>query len=431
MAALATFTLTSGTYNNPYGPVFYGFIAGQHPNMPQTGSINGSTGYAIPTSWYSTTSLWNLYFIDYYTDQVQLRLRGATASPANSGWASMSIASYGPYNRIDGSYTALNNPTYPRNATWTWTTNTNPLFSGDYTVVIDDGVLAATTVDITSVGDTTPNENTSDQISATTTTDGSVSISSYAWSSTGGITFNSTTIQSPTITFPNVTSNTSASVTCVVTDSLGDTASDTQNYTVQFLNQGPLATISGDQVVVTNNLASFSADGSYDPDGSSLLYKFDTVKDSVVVFNQAYSYNNSYSFTPTSEGTYTTTLTVKDPSNATATALITTTVSDGAGPGSGSEGGYGFEVYNDAGETVIRSSELLIRKIKAVTLDANGNGSTTVTLPDANSTILGAGLPASAGTDTGINLTVTSTNGTATVNIAAPNYTKAELYMVK
>lgn len=430
MAALATFTLTSGSYSSG-GPVYYGFVAEQHPTFPQIGTINGDVEYPTPSSWYSTTSLWNLYFLNYYTSHIYLRLRGASAPPANSGWASMSIASYGPYNRIDASYSTLNNPTYPQNAVWQWDTSTNPLFSGDYTVVIDDGVLAATTVDITSVGDTTPNENTSDQISATTTTDGSVSISSYAWSSTGGITFNSTTIQSPTITFPNVTSNTSASVTCVVTDSLGDTASDTQNYTVQFLNQGPLATISGDQVVVTNNLASFSADGSYDPDGSSLLYKFDTVKDSVVVFNQAYSYNNSYSFTPTSEGTYTTTLTVKDPSNATATALITTTVSSGSGPGSGSGGGYGFEVYNDAGETVIRSSELLIRKIKAVTLDANGNGSTTVTLPDTNSTILGAGLPASAGTDTGINLTVTSTNGTATVNIAAPNYTKAELYMVK
>jgi len=89
------------------------------------------------------------------------------------------------------------------------------------------------TVNITSVDDTTPNENTSDQVTATTTTDSSATISSYAWSSSGGITFSSTTLQSPTITFPDVAVNTAASITCVVTDSLGATASDTQNYTIQ------------------------------------------------------------------------------------------------------------------------------------------------------------------------------------------------------
>ena len=89
------------------------------------------------------------------------------------------------------------------------------------------------TVTITSVADTTPNENTSDQVTATTTTDSSATISSYAWSSSGGITFSSTTVQSPTITFPDVAVNTAASITCVVTDSLGATASDTQNYTIQ------------------------------------------------------------------------------------------------------------------------------------------------------------------------------------------------------
>ena len=159
-----------------------------------------------------------------------------------------SIYLYNPYRDFtdgdafpgnDGNNYAIGDPQTADNQTYTYTTLTysTSTYSAGYEYYgVRQEVLAQPdlpTVNITSVDDTTPNENTSDQVTATTTTDSSATISSYAWSSSGGITFSSTTLQSPTITFPDVAVNTAASITCVVTDSLGATASDTQNYTIQ------------------------------------------------------------------------------------------------------------------------------------------------------------------------------------------------------
>ena len=296
-------------------------------------------------------------------------------------------------------------------------------------VSVSVSAASATTVDITSVADTTPNENTSDQVEATTTTNAGVSVSSYAWTSTGAITFSSTTAQNPTITFGDVTANAAASVTCTVTDSLGRTVSDTQNYTIQFINQGPLATLSGTQAVLTDEEVNLTALGSYDPDGFALQYQFSTTNGSET-FTQAYSSTETFDFTPTETGTYTTTLTVKDTSDATATALFSTIVSEAQDPNAGSGGGYGFEVYNAAGQAVIRSDELIIRKVSTVTLDANGDGSANVALPDTNTQLLVSG-ESGAETDDGIDYSVSVVNSTATVSIAAPGFTRVDLYMIK
>ena len=299
--------------------------------------------------------------------------------------------------------------------------------SSEINITVAEAV--ATTVDITSVASITPNENTSDQIEATTTTNNGVTISSYSWTKTGLITFSSTTVQNPTITFGNVTADSSASVTVTVTDSLGRTATDTQTYTIQFINQGPQAVITGTGAVLTGELVSIDGSSSFDPDGEALQYQFSATNGSET-FTQAYSATDTFSYTPTGVGSYTTTLTVKDPNNATSTALFSTIVSESQDPNAGSGGGYGFEVYNAAGGTVIRSDELIIRKVKAINLDANGDGTTTVTLPDANSEILISGVGSASSSD-GISYTVTTVDSTATVTVSAPSYTRVDLYMIR
>jgi hypothetical protein len=108
----------------------------------------------------------------------------------------------------------------------------------------------------------------------------------------------------------------------------------------------------------------------------------------------------------------------------------TTRTTQNIDPNQGSAGGYGLEIYDIQGRTVLRSDELLIRKIKTITLDANGEGTTTVELQDTNSEIFGSGV-GSGNADQGVVVDYTLVNSTATVTVTAPGYTAADLYVVK
>jgi hypothetical protein len=137
-------------------------------------------------------------------------------------------------------------------------------------LAVTESAATATTVDITSVEDTTPNENTSDQVTATVATDPDVSISSYAWTTTGALSLSSTTTQSPIVYFGDVSTNSAASVTVIVTDSLGRTATDTQTYTIQFVNQGPsIGSFSASPTVaIGNQYVTLSGSSITDVDGT-------------------------------------------------------------------------------------------------------------------------------------------------------------------
>ena len=212
---------------------------------------------------------------------------------------------------------------------------------------------------------------------------------------------------------------------------MGRTTSDTQSYTIQFVNQGPSAALSGTQAVLRNELVELSAGASEDPDGLPLYYQFSTTNGSQT-FSQSYGSSSLFSFTPTQLGVYTTTVTVRDSGDATATALFSTIVSASIAPNIGSAGGYGFEVYNALGHTVVRNDELMIRKVKRVVLDANGNATTTVTLPTPDSKVMATGA-SGTGTLGNIKVQTTVSGSTATVTLESfeSSYGQADLYIIK
>jgi len=275
--------------------------------------------------------------------------------------------------------------------------------------------VAATTVSITSVDDITPNENTTDVVTATPSMAAGRTVSSYAWTTTNAnvISLSSTTIESPTLTFGNVTTNTSATIGVTITDNTGATATDSQAYTVQFINQGPTASLTGSGAVAVDTAATMDGSTSYDIDGQSLTYAFSATNGGESFNSGTASSTSTWSFTPTEVGTYTATLTVSD-GTLTNTATKTVLSTNSEGETTTGAGGYGFEVYNAEGSAIIRGDELLVRKAKIVTANSSGAASTTITGTEAATRVVGT----TAGEDnTGAQITVTGTT-TKTVNIA-------------
>jgi len=107
-------------------------------------------------------------------------------------------------------------------------------------------------------------------------------------------------------------------VTLTVTDDDGATASTTATKTI--LNRSPIASFSESaETVYTNEIITFNASGSYDPDGTIVSYFWDFgdgANSSGVTVTHAYADN----------GTYTVTLTVTDDDGATSSATSVKTV---------------------------------------------------------------------------------------------------------
>lgn len=295
----------------------------------------------------------------------------------------------------------------PQSGTFTW----NIAYTDTITLTVTICPQTQTLVDITSVDSVTPNENTTDQVTATVTTPGGVTVSSYAWSTTGNITLSSSTVQSPVLSFGNVTADSSASVSVTVTDSNNNTATDTQNYTIQFVNQSPVAIIQGPSSTDVDSAVTYSGSDSYDPDGQSLQYQW-SASNGGETFTQSKSTNSSFSFTPTETGSYTVTLTAYDSlnsTNVTTKSLLSTSTDT---ENTDSAGGFGFEIYAANGDTILRADELLIRKAPAVTLDSSGDASTSISGTESQTTILGI-----QGTNTESALSL-STSGTTTKSVS-------------
>ena len=109
---------------------------------------------------------------------------------------------------------------------------------------VEELAAAASTVTIDNVSDTTPNEGGTDKIRANTSLPSGVTVSSYLWSFTSGSSYASyddTTIAEPTITFSGVTDNQTVIAKVTVTDSLSRTFTDTQTFTVQLVDEVPVA----------------------------------------------------------------------------------------------------------------------------------------------------------------------------------------------
>jgi hypothetical protein len=131
---------------------------------------------------------------------------------------------------------------------------------------VEELAAPLSTVTIDNVSDTTPNEGGTDKVRANVSLPSGVTVSSYLWSFTSGsnaASYDNTSIAEPTITFGNVTENTTVVAKVSVTDSLGRVFSDTQSFTVQFINQSP--TVAG---TPTTTNASPGAGSSYTISGS-------------------------------------------------------------------------------------------------------------------------------------------------------------------
>ena len=279
--------------------------------------------------------------------------------------------------------------------------------------------VAATTVSITSVDDITPDENSTDVVTATPSMATGRTVSSYAWTTTNSsvISLSSTTIESPMLTFGNITTNTSATIGVTITDNTGATATASQAYTVQFMNQGPTASLTGSGAVAVNTAATMDGSTSYDIDGQSLTYAFSATNEGESFTSGGASSTSSWSFTPTEVGTYTVTLTVSD-GTLTNTATKTVLSTNSEGETTTGAGGYGFEVYNAAGSALIRGDELLVRK--AVVLDANSLGAVNATLSGTETATKVLAVTAGEG-NTGAQITVTTGTTSGSLNLAILN----------
>lgn len=308
-----------------------------------------------------------------------------------------------------------------------WATQ-GPLTTVNITVTICP--VSQTTVSITSVDSVTPAENTTDVVTATPVTASGVTISSYAWTTTNSnvISLSSTTAQSPTLSFGNVTQNTVVTIGVTVTDSTGATATASQSYSVQFVNQAPVAILNGPGSVTVSTAATMDASDSYDNDGQSLTYQFTATNGGQSFTSGTASSTNTWSFTPTdSNSSYTVTLTVSD-GVTTSTATKSVLSVSNANETTTGAGGFGFEVLNASGGTILRGDELLIRKAKVVTANSSGAASTTVAGTEAGTRIIGM----TAGeNNTGVEISVTgTTTKTVTLSNALANE-KIFLYLLR
>lgn len=248
--------------------------------------------------------------------------------------------------------------------------------SDDVAGVVTSSVLAVTesaasitTVDITSVGDTTPNENTSDQVTASTVTDSAVTISSYSWTKTGSLSLSSTTTQNPIVYFGDISANSAASVTVTVTDSLGRTATDTQSYTIQFVNQGPAvgSFIASPSSTVGLETVTLYATGLSDTDGtvasatitqmSGTTVNLSTISTTGIGTTNATA--SAFFTSPDENGTLVFRVTVTDSDGGVANqdVVVNTIKQNTVVPPSGNS--YGLEVYGPNGEVYLSITDRL------------------------------------------------------------------------
>ena len=96
----------------------------------------------------------------------------------------------------------------------------------------------------------------------------------YLWTAPAGITLNSTTIQNPTFTAPEVNTDTQYTFSLVVNDGIVDSPADQITVTVKQVNKAPVARAGTDQSVDEGVVVTLDGSASTDGDGNALTYKW-------------------------------------------------------------------------------------------------------------------------------------------------------------
>ena len=137
-------------------------------------------------------------------------------------------------------------------------------------------VLQVNKVPVANAGtDQSANEGTTVSLDGSASSDPDGDPLTYKWTAPAGISLSSTTEAKPTFTAPDVTINTSYTISLIVNDGSADSPADEVVITVKNVsNQNPVADAGSDQEVNEGATVSLDGSASSDPDGNPLTYKW-------------------------------------------------------------------------------------------------------------------------------------------------------------
>lgn len=122
--------------------------------------------------------------------------------------------------------------------------------------------------------DKSVNEGANVTLDGSASSDADSSPLTYLWTAPAGITLSSTTVNKPTFTAPEVTSDTPYTFSLVVNDGIVNSPADQVIITVKQVNKAPVANAGTDQSVNENSLFTLDGSASSDPDNNALTYKW-------------------------------------------------------------------------------------------------------------------------------------------------------------
>ena len=154
-----------------------------------------------------------------------------------------------------------------------------------FSLVVNDGKVNSTTdavvitvKQVNKLPIANAGSNQSVNEGATAALDGSASSDpdsaplTFKWTAPAGITLSSMTVDKPTFTAPEVSSDTNFTFSLVVNDGINDSQSDQVTVTVNLVNMAPTANAGPDQSVNEAALITLDGTGSADPDINVLTY---------------------------------------------------------------------------------------------------------------------------------------------------------------
>ena len=251
---------------------------------------------------YTLTLVVNDGLVNSPADQVVITVRNVNKVPVANAGPNQTVNELSAVT-LDGSSStdADGNPltykwTAPVGITLSSTTVAKPTFAAPevtvntsyiFALVVNDGlvdspadqvVVTVNQVNKAPVANAGPDQSVNELSTVTlnglASTDPDGNSLTYKWTAPSGITLSSSTASNPTFTAPDVTVNTSYTLTLVVNDGLVDSPADQVVITVRQVNKAPLADAGPDQTVNEGTIVTLDGSSSSDPDGNPFTYKW-------------------------------------------------------------------------------------------------------------------------------------------------------------